>query len=372
MQLTQRILHTSTLTLTAACLMLGCDVDTLDVLNDDLAPEREPVEPHQLIVEDNGMLIVEGSDFRVRIHRSHRVAELNVGREHLSKWYGMPFSDWSPEATARLLEVFADDFDFIVLVPASEGQHPAISSDGESVRVRNDVSGLGLPHFDHSELYGSAGRLQHAVLLGGIKHVVNGPSLRELGERWGNAFIPSARPDHFGFSDVGGQLGGCSPDTIEAFGGNRYSCDFNGTSNWSPDGAIHNDRIYARLELYLMGLVGHQGIPPISWADDAEWADQDLGIFEGTVRSTSMDELLEKHGERFPAPADSQRQFRTLFVIVSGGDFIDLPLFHSFDSRVEEFAAPQPVLGEEGTYNFFEAASGLATLDAEDLDESLL
>jgi hypothetical protein len=370
----------SSLALAAACLTVGCDIDTLDVVTDevpfetpaDYAPlEGEPAVPHQLVEED-GMLIVDGSDFRVRVHRSRRVAELNLGREHLSKWYSLPFSDWSAEATGRLYEVFADDFDFIVFVPASEGQHPAITVDGDSVRVRNDVEGLGLPLFDDSQFYGSAGRLQHAVLLGGIKHVVSGPSLRELGERWGNAFVPTASVDHFGFSDVGGQLGGCSPDQIQYLGDNTYSCDFNGTSNWSPDGAIHNDRLYSRLELYLMGLIGPEGIPPISWADDGEWIDPDHGIFEGTLRSASVDELRDMHGKRLPAPASSQRHFRTLFVVVSGGEFIDLPLFHSFDERVREFAAPQPVLGEPGMYNFFEAASGLAKLDAEALDASLL
>ncbi|HVI02226.1 MAG TPA: hypothetical protein VM869_26110 [Enhygromyxa sp.] len=391
MQLTSlRSLHMLTSTLIAAtCLTVGCDSDSLDAAPggtggeeyalDDLdhadyvGPEVEPAEPHQVIENDDGTLIAEGSDFRVRIHRSRRVAELNVSRDHLSQWYGLPFSRWSPEATARLYEVFADDFDFIVFVPASEGQHPAITNDGDSVRVRNDVEGLGLSLFDHTQLFGSEGRLQHAVMLGGIKHVVGGPSLRELGERWGNAFLPSASVDHFGFADVGGQLGGCSPDQIEPLGDNQYFCDFDGTTNWSPDGATHNDRIYARLELYLMGLVSPAGIPAISWADDAQWVDQEHGIFEGSLRSATMDELVQDHGARFPRHDESQRHFRTLFVVVSGGDLIDMEMFNSFDLRVREFAAPKPVINSvPGMYNFFEAASGLAKLDAEDLDASLL
>lgn len=386
-----RSLHLLTTTLACAAVLLtaGCDDGApIDELPIDEAPEQdppyaadvdfappvsEPDAPHLLAEEQDGMLIVSGADFRVRIHRSRRVAELNVSRDHLAKWYSIPFTRWSPEATRRLYEVFADDFDFIVMVPASEGQHPALLHDGESVPVSNDIEGLGLPIFDKTGWYGSEGRLQSTVLLGGIGHVVNGPSLRELGERWGNAFLPTAYPNHFGFSDVGGQLGGCSPDEIDPLGHGRYWCNFNGTTNWSPDGASHNDRPYARLELYLMGLIGPEGVPPITWADDGEWVDPDLGIFEGTLRTAKFAELRDGHGKRIPEHVESQRQFRTLFVVVSGGALIDLPLFDSFDTRVAEFAAPEAVINEQpGLFNFFEASSGLATLDAEDLDASLL
>jgi hypothetical protein len=337
----------------------------------DLAPPVSEPTPYQMIEDQDGMLIVDGSDFRVRIHRSRRVAELNVSRDQLAKWYAVPFSRWSPQATRRLYEVFQDEFDFIVFVPASEGQHHAITELGTSVRVSNDVQGLGLPLFDDTAWYGSEGRLQSAVMLGGIKHVVSGPSLRELGKRWGNGFLPTASPNYFGFSDVGGQLGGCSPDQVDPLGHDWWYCDFNGTSNWSPDGATHNDRPYARLELYLMGLVDPGGIPKITWADDGEWVDPDLGIFKGTLRTASFDELREGHGKRFPSHLESPKKFRTLFVMVSGGDLTEPALFHSFDSRVAEFAAPKPVINEPGMYNFFEATGGLATLAAEDLDAFL-
>jgi hypothetical protein len=327
--------------------------------------------PTQLIEED-GMLLIPGSDFTVRIHRTRRVAELNVSRMQLAEWYAQPFRAWSIEASNRLYEVFADDFDFIVFVPASAGQHVALEHDGESVRVRNDIEGLGLPIYDTSGVYGSSGRLQSTILLGGIQHIVEGPSLRELGKRWGNALVPSSHIGYFGFSDVGGQLGGCSPDQITLVDPGIWWCDFNGTQNWSPSGASQNDRPYARLELYLMGLVGPEGVPSITFAKNGEWLDADHGLFTGTLQTVELEHLRAKHGARTPESAAAQKQFRTLFVVVSGGKLIDYWLFHYFDARVAEFAAPEPVLGVPGMLNFYEAASGLASLDAEDLDASLL
>lgn len=345
--------------------------DELPAADDFAPPPAQPEAPIQL-TEKDGMLIIEGGDYLVRIHRTRRVAELNVSRDQLAKWYAIPFSRWAPEASRRLYQVFADDFDFIVFVPASEGQHPALTEDGTSVRVSNHVEGLGLAQFDHTDWYGSEGRLQSTVLLGGIKHVVSGPSLRELGERWGNTFVPSDHVDHFGFSDVGGQLGGCSPDQIKPLGHGRWFCDFNGTVNWSPDGATSNDRPYARLELYLMGLIGPEAVPPFTWADQGKWVDPNLGVFEGILRTATIDEARQIHGKRLPAHDEAQKQFRTLFVVVSGGPLIDNPMFHSFDGRVAELAAPYPVVNEQpGMHNFYEATSGLATLDAEDLDASL-
>ncbi|MFO7563357.1 MAG: hypothetical protein R6X02_12000 [Enhygromyxa sp.] len=387
-----RPLHTLTSTLAALLLVAGCDGEALDELPIEEAPDDEheppffaaevdyappsigePEAPLDLLADEHdGTLIASGSDFRVRLHRSRRVAELIVSRDHLARWYSRPLTRWAPEATQRIYEVFADDFDFIVMVPASEGQHPALLVDGDSVRVSNRVEGLGMTQFDKTAWYGSEGRLQSVVLLGGIKHVVGGPSLRELGKRWGNVFIPTVSPDHFGFSDVGGQLGGCAPDEMEYLGHGRWYCDFNGGTNWSPDGATHNDRPYGRLELYLMGLLGPGAVPPVSWADDGEWVNADLGVFSGTVRTATIDELRATHGERFPDHLDSQKQFRTLFVVISGGDMVDMPMFDSFDSRVAEFAAPEAVINEQpGLFNFFEATSGLATLDPEQLDASL-
>lgn len=379
-------MHLSTLILTCAAVLstAGCDGEPLDDSDiagadapfeagqDFVPPVSEPAVPYQTIEQD-GTLIVDGDDFRVRIHRSRRVAELNVSRDQLAQWFAIPFSRWSPQATQRLYRVFADDFDFIVFVPPSEGQHIAILADGTSTRVRNDIEGLGMSLFDKTAWYGSSGRLQSTVLLGGIDHVVAGPSLRELGERWGNnTFIPTGYPDHFGFSDVGGQLGGCAPDQIEPLGHSHYFCDFNGTTDWSPDGANHNDRPYAQLELYLMGLVPPEAVPPTSWAEDGEWVDPDLGIFEGSLKTADIDDLRGIHGKRAPAYDESQTQFRTLFVVVSGGELLDLPLFNRFDVRVAEFAAPESVPDQAGMFNFFEATSGLASLDAEDLDASLL
>jgi hypothetical protein len=363
----------------SVCLALGCETLDEPELGFDgpdtyLPPtDDEPEAPDQQIelIEDNGMIIATGDDFRVRIHRSRRVAELNVSRDQLAQWYAESFPRWSHQATRRLYEVFADDFDFIVFVPASEGQHPAIVDDGQSIRVRNDVSGLGLAIHDHSAFWGSSGRLQSTIMLGGVEHIVSGPSLRELGERWGNAFVPTTDVDHWGFSDVGGQLGGCTPDEIEPLGHDTYQCDFDGTNDWSPDGAIRNDRPYAQLELYLMGLIGAEAVPDIQFADDGEWINPDLGVFSGTLQTATMDELRDQHGKREPALDTSQREFRTLFVMVSGGDLVELPLFHRLDLRVTEFTAPEPWLGESGMLNFYQATSGLAALDAEDLDAAL-
>ena len=389
-------LLTTTLTCAAVLMTAGCDSEPLEddseeLLDEDLdenppfepadeltpadefaPPPSEPAVPYYQLTEDNGMLIAEGQDYRVRIHRSRQVVELNVSDEMLSDWYSRPFSRWAPGATRRLYQVFADDFDFIVFSAATVGQHHGLPHDGESVRVSNDIQGLGLSQFDRTDWYGSQGRLQSAVMLGGIDHVVSGPSLRELGERWGNALVLTSHVDHFGFSDVGGQLGGCSLGTIESVGEDLWYCDFNGTTKWSPDGADRNDRPYAELELYLMGLVPAEAVPPITWAEDGEWVDPNKGLFTGTVETADINDLRAVHGKRYPAHDQSPREFRTLFVVLSSGELIDYPRFHHFDARVREFAAPYNIADQQKMYNFYEATSGLARLDTKKLDASLL
>src|SRR5690606_20372776 len=105
--------------------------DELTPADEFAPPPSEPAVPYYQLTEDNGMLIAEGQDYRVRIHRSRQVVELNVSDEMLSDWYSRPFSRWAPGATCRLYQVFADDFDFIVFSAATVGQHHGLPHDGE-------------------------------------------------------------------------------------------------------------------------------------------------------------------------------------------------------------------------------------------------
>src|SRR5690606_5179852 len=195
------------------------------------------------------------------------------------------------------------------------------------------------------------------------------PSLHELFHQWGNDALPTASPYHWGFSSVGGQLGGFGSGELVDLGGGDYTATLNG----GPFGTYANsgnDIGYAPLELYLMGLIPADEVPAITFAPDGTWiADQQFHT--DMLQVVNMDEFIAEYGPRVPGVGEAQTEFRALFIAVCSGDELDVFDFETgsdwwghFDRAVEDFTRTGPSLLYPDVMNYWEATGGRATLDA--------
>lgn len=305
-----------------------------------------------------GEVELEGLDHRVRIHSSHRVVELQIPAAELDGWMRGDYPELAAASTARLYQWWRDEFDFIVF--ATEGWQPraTIPYSGKYIAVKNHVAGIGLPLFDRGAEYGSAGRLQGILHLNGTSAVMFGPSLHELGHRWGNYVLPSAYPSHWGLADVGGQLGGFGEGELDPLGSSRYHATLDG-GTWGPVANNGNSVGYAPIELYLMGLLAPGEVPPVVSAGDGEYLGS--GEFVGAVATTEIEAIIADHGVRVPDHGLAQREFSVLFVVLSA-ERVDPPQFDGFERVVADFTRAAAPVDYPGIYNFWLATEGRAAL----------
>ena len=308
-----------------------------------------------------------GDDHRLRIHPNLRCAELEIPSDELAGWQSGEFTLLAAASVKRLRQWFDDDFDFVVFTGDSWAPNPSLAYLGQYVAVRNDASGIGLDLFDFGVAYNSPAQLQGVIHLSGIRNVVTGPSLHEFMHRWGNYLLPTTNPLHWGFAEVGGQLGGF--DELLELGDGVYQGLFEGEASWGPVANGGNGHGYSPFELYLMGLLAPEAVAPIRYAEQVEWLGG--GQFAAASLTTlSIEETIAEFGPRLPDVVDAQRGFRVLFVAIVDAPLSD-ELFDRLDVVVADFtrdAAPQRYAG---LVNFWLATQGEASLDAEGIDDSL-
>jgi hypothetical protein len=339
----------------------------------------EPPDSGGAVLSDDGFLTVTADAYRILIHPDRRSVALEVPAEEFEAYTSGRFATIVPPVAARLYRHFRDDFEFLLVVN-NRAEKPVPSPvAGESTVVTNDVAGIGVePGLNLAELRGlpPVAELEFVLYLPNFLALTNGPSLHELMHRWGNyLFEVTEAPGHWGFSSVGGQLGGWSDGTLaEVDDGNFQATNAAGGRFW-PNSNGGNVVPYAPLELYLMGLVPAEAVPPLSFAVNPSWVDDSQGVFraDGFVTRTSA-ELAEIWGPRTPDPTLSPKRFRTLIALVTSPEAtVD---WDDWTARVADFVAEREsdYLDEFGggrLYNFWSATGGLASLDAGRVDAAL-
>jgi len=140
---------------------------------------------------------------------------------------------------------------------------------------------------------------------------------------------------HWGYTSVGGVLGGWLPDTLERLGEHLYR------GRIAPDGWARNDIQYAPLELYLMGLAEAEEVPPIEiaiGADSVELSNEGLGTFSvSSFESVTIDDIVKANGPRIPASSESNKHFRLALIILTDHELSDAEW--DFYSRSVDFAS---------------------------------
>jgi len=161
--------------------------------------------------------------------------------------------------TSKVYSHLKDDFDFII-VASNQRDVQAASYSGTFFNVKNDIGGIGKGNFDNTSLYGSSGRLQGAIHLISTDGLTGGPSLHEIAHHWANSMrsVPTAVGGHWGYANIGGQLGGWQPGSLEWLGGIEYRARNPRTGNYGSFGGFANGGNglpYSSFELYVMGLI---------------------------------------------------------------------------------------------------------------------
>jgi hypothetical protein len=320
------------------------------------------------------MITVAGSDHTLTVLGSGRVATLESAALFSSTNTDMNSTE-ARSVAQRVYEHFKDDFDFIIAA-SNQASVPSESYFGRFYNAQNTVAGIGKSIFDSTSQFGSAGRLQGVIHLTSTNGLSGGPSLHEIAHNWGNSMssVPTVVGGHWGYSNIGGQLGGWQPNSLESLGGNQYRVrnprsgqfgSFGGNANGG------NGLTYSNFELYTMGLitaneVGHD----VKIANSFAWVDPANGIFQASsITTNTMAEVVSTDGARLPDPGSSQKNFRVLYLLITSTP-LTLGEWAEFDQDVYRFDLD----GDDGTgsYNFWEATGGRATLTMNAIAGSLL
>ncbi len=243
-------------------------------------------------------------------------------------------SNWaSREAVGRAFFAHhAEAYDFLIVATG----FPVVLGPGDRAHhlgVRNDIEGIGLPIFDQSDLFGSAGRLQSFVDLGALdSYRLSSPATsldetlliatHELLHRW----AASVR-----FRTASGEL---SSDLVTGDGHWSYLLASGGSvlygNNWRDNGdgtftSIDALKIASPLDLYLAGFLSADEVPPFflirNPAIDPKRPARIGEMVSGTRLDLSIDDVIAAEGPRVPAAAAAPRELTAALVyLVRPGD----------------------------------------------------
>ena len=317
-----------------------------------------------------------GVDYTLSINSTGRVATLQLSSPEWLAWERGTITQAQIRVeTQRLYGIFPDQFDHILFVNNVPDVNPASPYFGVTYGARNSTQGIGRPLFDNTALFGSKGQLQSVLHLASEQDLYTRTGLHEL-VHLSAAFLPELQSSvggHWGFSSVGGQLGGWAPGTLQSIGPGLYDAD-------GPNGRAYfftafadiydGDVPYAPLELYTMGLIDASQLAPLQYATNAVFTNQPLGQFRASsIQTVTYQNIISQEGLRLPTPATSQKNFRGLTVVVTPNPLTQTEL-DKFDTDVELLGRPGSD-GDPNQLNFWEATGGRATLKLDGLDRFL-
>jgi hypothetical protein len=325
-------------------------------------------------------------------------------------------SDWNSMTTVssnskvvdyarQFSNAFRDSFDFVAFV--LDIPTPPLAFQNTSGTLEGQYYGLSnrLPTRTRRML-GSIVLTSIGAQGGMASPFKRGTILHELMHEWGNnGTIPSSGESsldvgsHWGFSSVGGILGGYySPMGVQNAGTNAWiakgaprTClgsatpaeiatycsprNYFSTSAWLeigdfPSGAIE----YGPLERYVAGFMPITSLPNITYAQNGTWQDQQSGLFSATgfVTLTPSD-ILARMGTRAPDYATSQKNFRIAVVVLTSNQVVSAERLQDLNSTLAEFSrdgTPQwgsPSPNVIWLQNFYTATGGVATIRAGNL-----
>ena len=268
------------------------------------------------------------------------------------------------EAYRKLYSALPDTFDFALLTPGMQILRPGDFAETVpyDVLVSNSVQHIGLPIMDNSAQFGSAGRLKSVIY-----HSFGSMAIfdHEVAHTWGAGIGASlglieegtAAQGHWNkLSDIGGQLGAYYFD-----GGLVGHFADNGDGTWR---LIPNTEVepYASLELYTMGLIPPEQVPPIHILESPNLSDP-ARITAASVRTVTIEDIIAAEGgRRAPAYPDTQTEFNLAFIVTQDGPYNDAAYAY-FSLVSHDLMSREPPRPYSSLAPFYWATGGRATLN---------
>ena len=244
-----------------------------------------------------------------------------------------------------------DDFDSLVLFTNFESNLDQVGILAFAISVQNDVLGIGnpnrgeiFPQFDHTAAYGSQGNLRTFLTMKSLKvweedplENTFGPATstlsvltHEYGHRW-MAYIDPPELLGRGFAHWSFFL----HTSGSVMGGNDIQDNGDGTFT-----TLAPKDLYSPLDLYLMGLLKPEEVPPTFLVTDAHDLDipppydeqfifftdlrylNPLGdvSFRGEKREVRVEDIIAINGVRIPDAESSPKDFRVAFILLAMGE----------------------------------------------------
>ena len=271
--------------------------------------------------------------------------------------------------TNDIYKHYKDIFDFIIILGVETEQPQTLDFFGRNTTVQNNIQGIGGNIFNQSTRFGSDGKLKGVIYMPSTNYIKTGPFLHELVHVWANKdFIPTTVPGHWGYSSAGGQLGGF--DTLTSLGNDTYKGTVAGRSSFGTFANGGNSIPYSNLELYVMGLIGENELQPVQVAINPKANGKPGEFTADSIKTFTVDELIERNGKRVPSVENSQKIFKTLTIIIT-------PTPLSAEKKDEIINVIDPFFKNEDsepnkTLNFWKATQGKASLENTVILENLL
>ncbi|MCL6265921.1 hypothetical protein [Flagellimonas myxillae] len=323
---------------------------------DDSDNTEEPEAPSSLILEDG-----------FTIDESHQFTNLILSESEYNKF--LEDEGDMRMVTNKVYEYFNDDFDFIIILNVEDSQ-PDNLYYGLSTPAQNDIEGLGRSIWDNTASFGSLGKLKTVIHMPRAEYIRNGPFLHEIQHYWTNhGIIPTAAGGHWGYSSVGGQLGGF--EEIEDLGGGRYRGSVDGEVGFGAVANGGNSVPYANLELYAMGLIDADDLEPVIVAENPA-STGEFGVFTADALTTyTAANIIAEHGNRIPSFGNAQTAFKALVVVLST-ESVPQDKLDTLNANLENFAKEGDPDGSWGSlFNFWTATGGRASFSFEIVDSNL-
>lgn len=321
------------------------------------------------------------------LHSSSKFISLKIPQSEMDQWNNASSPGFNNQTlrestTQELYKFVKDDFDFIFYINNNASLPTGFPYYGELISVRNGIQGINkYGTFDDSPYYGSKAKLQSVINLPYLNAIQQGPTLHELAHNWANFFkdFEMANPSgnyaalpHWGWTGIPGQLGGFDPKTLVDLGGGNWQANNgkSGSTFFGGNANGGNSLPYANWELYLMGMMPQDSLKDITYFTNVV-VDANLygqGKFSGTKNTYTVQNFLQDYGPRNPSFANSQKQFKCLFVVLSSTDLSSSD-WSTASTQISWLT--NPGADQSSLYNFYEATRGNGTLNS-DLSQSLL
>lgn len=226
-----------------------------------------------------------------------------------------------------------DDYDFLITFTTFEFD----TRDAMAFHwgMQNQVQGIGIPLYDVTDLFGSAGRLQGYIDMAALTRYVTDPlnpafegALGTLGHEILHQWSGNVRFDQ-GFGPDDSLLGRNKKhwsNLLDTNGSVLHGHDWrnNGDGTFT---SVSEDKFFSPLDLYLAGFYRADEVPPMLLIDNpavdpiiAPWKSLLLHgpTISGTARTVTIDDIIAAEGPRIPAAAEAQKDFRFAFVLIAG------------------------------------------------------